>query len=355
MAFSKQLLILTPGFPHTEADTANVPYLQDYILALKEKISTDNIKIISIHYPYTSKKYLWHGIEVFPVNGRNKKGIRKLFLLLKTFRIAKKLVQKRLSVIHTFWLSDSAFVGNMLQKKLACSHIITCMGQDVKPDNKLFRFLDFEKSIVITLSENQDEVLFESTGRHANYILPLPLPEIEEINPSDERDIDVLFVGSFITLKHPEIFISIIKRLKTKFQKLKAVMVGDGILLDEMKNEIALQQLSDTIQIAGKLERKDVFNYMKRSKILLHTSEYEGQCLVFSEALAHGMYVVSRHVGRIEESEKHLIGWSDEELYVKCLEILHAPMQFTPYRSLNTAEIIEQYLKLYNSSVDDYS
>lgn len=355
MAFSKQLIILTPGFPHSEDDTANVPYLQDYILALKEEIPAGNIKIISIHYPYTSKKYLWHGIEVFPVNGRNKKGIRKIFVMLRTMRHAKKIIKKKNSIIHSFWLSDSAFVGNMLQKKLGGLHIITCMGQDVKPGNMMFRFPDFEKSILITLSDNQDEVLFESSGRHANYILPLPLPEIEQVNPSDERDIDVLFVGSLITLKHPEEFISIIKRLKTKFQELKAVMIGDGILLEEMKNKIAEQQLSDTIQLEGKLERKDVFNYMKRSKILLHTSEYEGQCLVFSEALAHGMYVVSRHVGRIEDSEKHQIGWSEEELYLKCLEILNAPMQFTPYRSLNTTEIIQKYIELYNSIVDDNS
>ncbi|MBC8047873.1 MAG: glycosyltransferase, partial [Fimbriimonadaceae bacterium] len=265
------------------------------------------------------------------------------------FRIIKKLFKVNNFIIHSFWLTDAAMAGHIINKKYNAKHICTCMGQDVKSDNRIFNFLDLDSITTITLSKNQDDVFFESTGKNADHIIPLPLPYIDTTIINKEKDIDILFVGSFIPVKHPELFISIMKKLQEEFPFIKAVMIGDGTLFENMKQIINAENLNDTIQLAGKLERKDVFDYMHRSKILLHTSEYEGQCLVFSEALAHGMYVVSGHVGRIEDSEKHIIGWSEEELFLKCKELLRADLRFHPYQSLDTNEIIEQYLAIYNS------
>lgn len=346
--FSKHLLILTPGFPHTEDDSSNVPYLQDFILALKNRIGADKIKIITLHYPYTKKKYLWHNIEVIPAGGRNKKGFRKLFLMYRVFGIIKKLSKQNNFVLHSFWLTDAAMIGQISGRKYGWKHICTAMGQDVKPENKFLQFLNTELTTVITLSSNQEEIFFESTGNHSYRTIPLPIPDIDKNHITEQRDIDVLFVGSFISLKQPPLFIIIIKKLKEKFPQLKSVMIGEGPMLEGMKKIVDAESLNDTIQFEGKLERSKVFELMRRSKILLHTSVYEGQCLVFSEALAHGMYVVSHHVGRIEDSGKHVICWSEEELFLKCEELLYSKMNFEPYRSLDTDVIVEQYLKLYN-------
>ncbi|MFN0274523.1 MAG: hypothetical protein ACKVPJ_02160, partial [Chitinophagales bacterium] len=69
----------------------------------------------------------------------------------------------------------------------------------------------------------------------------------------------------------------------------------------------------------------------------------------FSEALAHGMYVVSYNVGRVEDSEKHIICWNEEELFSKCQGLFDSKMNFQPYQSLDTNAIIEQFITIYNS------
>jgi glycosyltransferase involved in cell wall biosynthesis len=139
------------------------------------------------------------------------------------------------------------------------------------------------------------------------------------------------------------------KKLREKFRNINAVMLGGGPMMEKMQEVITAEKLDDTITLCGKQTRQEVFAYMRRSKILLHTSEYEGQCLVFAEALAHGMYVVSRHVGRVEDSDKHVIGWNEEELFLHCEKLLQCKMHFEPYQSLNTNEIVQQYIELYNS------
>lgn len=47
------------------------------------------------------------------------------------------------------------------------------------------------------------------------------------------------------------------------------------------------------IELLGEVDHAEVINLMQRSKVLLHTSAYEGFATVFSEALYAGAHVVS--------------------------------------------------------------
>ena len=54
---NKKILIITPGFPKDENDSSCVPYLQDYILALSNKIGAENIKVVATQYPFKKNIY----------------------------------------------------------------------------------------------------------------------------------------------------------------------------------------------------------------------------------------------------------------------------------------------------------
>jgi glycosyltransferase involved in cell wall biosynthesis len=56
-------------------------------------------------------------------------------------------------------------------------------------------------------------------------------------------------------------------------------------------------RLETVVRLAGRLPRERVLDAMSKSRILLHTSRYEGQGYVFLEALGSGMRVVCRDVG----------------------------------------------------------
>ena len=68
------LVILTPGFPKSEADTTCLPMQQSLIKCLKEKYPQLNIIVLSFQYPYHKKTYNWFDITITSFDGKIKVG-----------------------------------------------------------------------------------------------------------------------------------------------------------------------------------------------------------------------------------------------------------------------------------------
>lgn len=343
----KKILIITPGFPKDENDSTCVPYLQDYLIALSKRIGAENIKVISTQYPFKKNNYFWYGIEVIPSGGENKKSFHYYFTLKRTMKNISRLFKKDSFIVHAFWLGEAAFIGNRTVKKFFTHMIVTLMGQDVKPGNRVKRYLQRDTTWFVALSKNQAKIFKDNYAVEADDIIPFPIPEIETETVKYDREIDVLFAGSLIAVKQPFEFISIIKNLKKDFPNIKAVMAGGGNLAEKIRQHIDTEQLSANIKITGPVDRGKMFELMSHSRILIHTSNFEGQCLVYAEALAHGMYVLSHDTGRIESTEKHLICNTEQEFRDKTYKLLTSELNFTPQVFVSAEESVNSYLKLY--------
>ncbi len=344
---NKKILIITPGFPKDENDSTCVPYLQDYLIALSKIIGVENIKVISTQYPFKKNIYFWKGIEVIPSGGENKKSFHYYFTLKRTMKNISRLFKKENYVVHAFWLGEAAFIGNRTVKKFFTHMIVTLMGQDVKPGNRVKQYLQSDTTWFVALSKNQSDTFQKNYNLKADDIIPFPIPNIDPETLKYEREIDLLFAGSLIDVKQPLQFISIVKKLKNDFPDIKAVMAGGGNLSEKIHQQIETDQLSANIKVTGGIERPRMFELMSRSKILVHTSAFEGQCLVYAEALAHGMYVLSYDIGRIETTEKHQICSSEQEFRDKSYKLLTSELNFTPEVFINPEETVNSYCKLY--------
>lgn len=342
-----KILLITPGFPKDENDNTCVPYLQDYIIALSKKIGVENIKVISTQYPFKKINYFWNGIEVIPSGGENKKSFHYYFTLKRTMKNISRLFKKENYVVHAFWFGEAAFIGNRTAKKYFTHLIVTLMGQDVKPGNRVMQYLQRETTWFVALSNNQAAKFHNNYKMEPDDIIPFPIPTIDSNTLNYNREIDLLFAGSLIDVKQPFQFISIVKKLKNEFPDIKAVMAGGGNLSEKIKQQIEAEQLSENIKLTGTVERPKMFELMSRSKILVHPSAFEGQCLVYAEALAHGMYVLSYDVGRIESTEKHQICLSEQEFCDKTYNLLTSELNFTPLVFINPEETVNSYCKLY--------
>lgn len=346
----KKILIITPGFAENETDTSCLPYLQDYISALSEKIGPENIKIITTQYPFKREKYTWKGIEVFSSGGKNRKGIFYFLTLRRSIKKIREIIKDDPYVIHAFWMGEAAFLGSNALKRSDAKLILSLMGQDVKPGNKTFNFLNPDKTIFICLSNFQESVFLNAYNKQADKIIPMPIPVIDPELLNGERDIDALFVGSLIDVKQPQQFIEIIKEMKKDFPKIRTVMAGDGYLKDKLQKWIIDNNLSSNIVLKGNINREDVFDLMRRSKLLIHTSAFEGQCLVYTEALAHGMYVLSYNTGRVEPTQKHNVCNSEEEIQISAYKLLNSDLKFNQELFTSKEDSINAYLKLYDQN-----
>ncbi|MGB3074556.1 MAG: glycosyltransferase [Chitinophagales bacterium] len=361
-----QLIILTPGFPINEQDTSCIPALQDFVLGWKENFPEDTIRIIAFQYPHTSQSYSWHSIPVYAAGGHDKTGGYKLITWMKIFlqlllwkgsfknwyftfhwRGTTGEEKKKQSVVLSYFLTEASYVGQLFSRFSSVRHIAIAAGQDVKKSNPYLQRLNFKKLTVVVFTRKMYEELLISTGKKAEAIIPMGVLHKTAIDATTvERPIDILIAGSLIVLKQVDIAIRIIATVKKEFSNLKVEIVGKGSerpMLAQLVNEL---QLHDQIKFNGALTREEVREKMMQSKVLLHTSGYEGQSTVISEALEAGMYVICFDVGRITDHEKIKVCAEQTDMVHALKEILtlHNP-DFSPVELFSMSETVKAYKK----------
>lgn len=119
----------------------------------------------------------------------------------------------------------------------------------------------------------------------------------------EERTVDLLFLGRFSEQKNPLLFIEVVEKLSKEFPHLNSLMVGDGPLKEEAIQYINEKKLQDIIKVQGFTNRPHY--YMKKSKIFLLTSSWEGFGLVLLEAMLNGAFILATPVGGVPEIIKN--------------------------------------------------
>jgi glycosyltransferase involved in cell wall biosynthesis len=164
--------------------------------------------------------------------------------------------------------------------------------------------------------------------------------------PETHRDIDILGVGSFISLKKYQVFINIVARVVVKFPDIKVVLAGSGPLEKNLRLQAREAGLEKTILFPGSIPHHEVLDLMRRSKILLHPSNYEGFSGVCQEARAAGATVLSV----TKPMQYDFPGWvqvrSEDELVEACSRYLSGSANTEPALLIQSIEeTVEQVLK----------
>lgn len=342
---NKHIVFLTPGFAQNEQDTTTIPALQEYIFALKNEIPELKITIITFQFPFTKEKYNWNNCAVIPFGGKNQK-LKKIQIWNSAFQMLKKLHEKHpISILHSFWLGECAFVGNLFSKKHKIKHICTLMGQDVKKKNIYLKLLPLQNINLIFLSKFQEQLLLKNDSLQTT-IIPWGVTKTRFLN-SRQKTIDIIGVGSLIPLKNYELFIDVIFEIN-KTLPLKVVLIGDGKEKEKLQAKIKLLQLENTIALTGKLPYNETLEYISRAKVLLHTSHFESFGMVFPEALESKTIIVSKNVGSAHFNENWFICTTKEEMILACAKALTSTFSAQYHNPFIIENTVKNYLRLYN-------
>jgi len=345
MNSAKHILFLVPGFPKDENDFNCIPPLQEYLLKFKSSYPAVKVSILSFQYPYQRKDYMWNGIKVFPLNGKNY-AVKKPLVWSKGIRTAVRIHKSNpVNVIHSLWLGECAMIGNILSKNFNCEHICTLMGQDVKSNNRYIRLSKNENIKVIALSQNQSDQFLQLTNRKVDGIIHWGIDDQNFKNI--DRDIDLLAVGTLIPLKNYSLFIRLIDELTNTYPKLKCKLVGAGPELSYLMNLANEKGILENIEFTGLLSRSEIFKLMQRSKIFIHPSTFEGSGYVFAEALVNGMNIVSFNVGYAQQHPKWFIAKDEPEFKIITKKLQSAELEFNPVNIFPMRETINKYASLY--------
>lgn len=106
----------------------------------------------------------------------------------------------------------------------------------------------------------------------------------------------ILWVARFIECKHPEIIIEISKMLIKDNYNFELNMIGNGVLLDNIKELVKINNLEKNVHLLGVMKPEEVRKYMEESEIFLFTSDRgEGWGAVLNESMNSACAVVASH------------------------------------------------------------
>ncbi|HEY8690249.1 MAG TPA: glycosyltransferase [Chitinophagaceae bacterium] len=323
---TKTLIILTPGFPANEADTTCIPPQQIFVKALKKIDPSLNIIVLAFQYPFVSKKYKWHGVDVISFNGRNKGKLYRAMIWQQVWQTLKKIKKENtVTGILNFWLGECALIGKYFAKRNGIKQFTWILGQDAKNGNRYFSLIKPQPDTLIAVSDFVSAEFLKNYSIKPSHVIPVGIDVSIFRQEKFTRNIDVMGAGSLISLKKYDVFIKIIKELRSSFPDINSIICGEGEEKENLQvliNDLGLQK---NITLPGEVPHSEVIRLMQRSKIFLHTSAYEGFGSVCSEALFAGCQVISFCKPMHKNFEHHHVVNTESEMVEKTLEIMNNP------------------------------
>jgi glycosyltransferase involved in cell wall biosynthesis len=116
---------------------------------------------------------------------------------------------------------------------------------------------------------------------------------------SKNKEYDIVLTARLSKVKQVNLYLDIIKRIKAKQVDCRALIIGDGPLLSELKAYAKLLDIEEQVYFAG--HQSDVLSWLQKSKIYLLTSRSEGLALSMLEGLKVGLPAIVPNVGDLSD------------------------------------------------------
>jgi glycosyltransferase involved in cell wall biosynthesis len=153
-----------------------------------------------------------------------------------------------------------------------------------------------EKIVIIPNGINIEEVTTVHTQEECRNMLGLPY----------DAPI-ILFFGSLVRYKGPDVLLKAFKTIKKEFPKAKLIFAGRGEMFDELSNQALKLDLVNDVLFTGFVEEDKKPLYFKAADIfcLPSTTMAESFGIVNLEAMASGIPIVASNLGGIPDIVKH--------------------------------------------------
>lgn len=320
------LLILTPGFPGTEEDSTCLPAQQVMLRALKKKYPFVQFIILTLEYPFTDIPYRWGGNSVIPFNNQNKGRLHRLFMFLRVWKTMRQLHKEhQLIGLFSFWHGECAFLGNYFARLHGLKHYNWILGQDAREGNRYAPLIRSKPWELLAISESVSEQFYLHYSVKPAHILPNGIDPDLFPSATGAKDIDILGAGSLTALKRYAIWVRTAGLLSDMRPGIKAFLCGKGPELNSLRQMVVDRGWEESLVLTGELPHPELLGLMKRCKIFLHPSSYEGFSTACMEALYAGAHVISfTHPQEATIPHWHVV-YSESEMLETALSLLDDP------------------------------
>ncbi|WP_445710024.1 glycosyltransferase [Flavobacterium sp.] len=211
--------------------------------------------------------------------------------IIKLFEIYKYVKKIKPDVLYGFHFYTGIYVGiiGRITSVLSIGSIRSD-GNAEKKANKLFSWLHYAfPNLMIANSKNAinnvKRIFYEKDVEYLPNIINVNWFEFKPKKDFDE--LRLLFIGSLKSVKRPELFVELVSILTNEGRKVKAKIIGEGNLQNELKN----QAKNLPIEFFGNVN--DVRPFLYETNYLISTSKLEGTPNVILEAFSTGTPVLA--------------------------------------------------------------
>ena len=336
---------------HSKKNQMGTENYHDHIISF-QKYNFKNINFIAVDYPKFAK-YL-SLFSKFTAPSKSVTGNQFLYFFIYNIWL-KKVVNKinNLNDVNgVYYLNHISYLSISPLSKLRVPYIIGPISGFTKvPDsmihgeNLYFRLKNLIRNITITYKFNFSKK-FLNTIKSASHVFCVSKSELELvslINTSASQLIDVgcenlhkklrstsqklmlLSVGRIDEYKALHLLIKALSEIPFVNEKIHLDVLGDGVCKDKIQ-KLSLGLGLNCITFHGRVDRENVFSFMRRSDLLVHTSIKEAGCSVVLEALSCQLpVIVHDEFGMsysIDDNVGFKIPYKNQDCSILCLKAI---------------------------------
>ena len=294
--------------------------LNVYVQQISKHLSkTHNLTVVTAEKAenFKTDNLSFHSMDLFEP-GLN---IEDKEIFLQEFKetLSRAFELQNYDIIHAhYWLSG--LIAKQISDELNIPYVFTAHSLGVFLDGYNKERVDCEKmvmessNIITASSKYESSLITNSYDIDEKSIMQIPPGVDKEIFTYDsnlERENILLSVGRIQEQKRQmEVlkFIDNFRKIDTNFLCYfvggPSGKSGDDYLI-ELKNTVKELNLDSNVEFLGNLTQTEIKILMNRSKLLIHTSQYETFGLVAIEANAMGVPVLTTNRGSLMEIIEH--------------------------------------------------
>ena len=221
---------------------------------------------------------------------------------INPWTLTKLIKKERPDIIHAHDFTASISAALMLTRIPVISHLHhnSPWLKRINLRSIMYGLSCFRYNKILTVSSSvMDEFIFGSFFSSKTKVISNPVDSFrikylsERANPV--KSYDLAFLGRLTEAKNPEAYLHIVSELKKEHTNIQALILGNGELLNEIKEQIRYLNLEKNIELKG--FQKNPYIYLKKAKILCMPSRWEGFGLAAVEALSLGLPILASEVG----------------------------------------------------------
>lgn len=272
------------------------------------------------HYPFRRSSYRVADVTVHCLSNRRERGARRLLVWRELARcIAADHARKPFALIHSFWATESGFLGTMMARRLGIPSIVSIGGGELARQphenygaqlhavQRMFVRRSFHHASIITAGSRWVAAKVPEEYRKKLVVMPLGV-DTDMFHPGELRKgLRLLASASLIALKDYPTILRAVAGARRHLPGITLAIAGDGVeraRLERLTDELHLR---DAVTFLGHVPHDTMPALYHSADLFLHGSLYESQCMVVLEALATGLPVAASDVGVAAELPESVV------------------------------------------------